>query len=234
MNNRLAIIVPAYNEESCIKNSLQAIRNACPEATIIVVNDASSDNTKKIAKTMSIILLDLPINLGIGGAVQTGLKYAARNNFDIAMQVDSDGQHDPIFIKPILEILEKDEADMVIGSRFLNRVGFKSSPMRILGIRIFSYLIYLVTNKYIYDSTSGFRAYNKKTLAFAARHYPSDFPEPESIVMFLHNGFRLKEIPVIMRERQGGISSVKPLKAVYFVFSNSIAILISALKAKKK
>lgn len=179
---------------------------------------------------MGITVLDLPINLGIGGAVQTGLIYAARNNFDVAIQVDGDGQHDPIFIKPILEVLEKNEADMIIGSRFLNRAGFKSSPMRIFGIRVFSYLIYLVTGKYIYDSTSGFRAYNKRALAYAAEHYPTDFPEPESIVMMFQQGFRLKEVPVIMKERQGGVSSVRPLKAVYFVISNSIAILISAMK----
>jgi hypothetical protein len=232
---RLAIIVPAYNEEKGLQSTLEATQKMCPHGDIIVVNDASTDNTKKIAMSIpSVTLLDLPVNLGIGGAVQTGLLYAYRNDYQVAMQVDGDGQHDPIFIHHLLEVLNNNEADMVIGSRFLQREGFTSSPMRILGIRIFSLLIYIVTGKYIYDSTSGFRAYNKKALTYAAKNYPTDFPEPESIVMMIQKGFRLKEVPVIMKERQGGVSSVSPLKAAYFVASNSIAILISGIKHNKR
>ncbi|MDO8512117.1 MAG: glycosyltransferase family 2 protein [bacterium] len=228
---KIAIIIPAYNEEKCLKASIDAIKVSCPQGDIIVVNDASTDKTKEIALSIpNITLLDLPINLGIGGAMRTGLTYVHRNNYDIAMQVDGDGQHDPVFIPNLLEVLNNDKADMVIGSRFLKREGFTSSPMRILGIRIFSFLIYIVTGKYVSDSTSGFRLYNKQALAYAAKHYPTDFPEPESIVMMFQRGFRLNEIPVIMKERQGGVSSVRPIKAAYFVASNSIAILISAIK----
>lgn len=228
----ICIIVPAYNEEGSMRDVLRSIKEYCPTAEIVVVNDASTDTTKQVAEEAGVPVLDLPTNLGIGGAMQTGFLYAVRNNYDIAMQVDGDGQHDPQFIPQLLKVLEQGRADMVIGSRFLKPVGYRASFMRLFGIRFFAWLIGIVTNKRIYDATSGFRAYNRKALAFAVRHYPTDFPEPESIVMMLRNGFRIREVSVIVRERQAGVSSVRPLKGTYFVATNAVAILVSGFKKR--
>lgn len=228
----VCIIVPAHNEEKTITAVIEKIRHYSPMATIVVVNDGSTDNTKREAEKTNVTVLDLPINLGIGGAMQTGLKYAAREGFSMAMQVDGDGQHDPRFIADVLEPLKKGTADMVIGSRFLQPIGYTSSFIRLFGIRFFAWLIGIVTNKRIFDATSGYRAYNREALEFAAKHYPSDFPEPESIVTFLRNGFRIEEVSVVMKERQGGVSSVRPIKGTYFVISNAIAIVLSGFKHK--
>lgn len=224
--------MPAYNEAATLDEVLQAIRIYCPTADVVVVNDASTDATQAVAEAAGVRVLSLPINLGIGGAMQTGFKYAVRHGYDMAMQVDGDGQHDPRFIPEVLAPLLNGTADMVIGSRFLRPIGYTSSLLRLFGIRLFAYLIGLVTNKRVFDSTSGYRAYNRTALMFAARHYPSDFPEPESIVTFLRNGFRLQEVPVIMQPRAGGVSSVRMGKGTYFVLSNAIAILVSGLKRR--
>lgn len=231
-DSSLCVIVPAHNEEKTIVSVIHKIRHVAPGAAIVVVNDGSTDNTKLEAEKTNTIVLDLPINLGIGGAMQTGFKYAVREGYQMAMQVDGDGQHDPQFIPNVLEPLKTRAADMVIGSRFLQPIGYTSSFIRLFGIRFFAWLIGMVTNKRIFDATSGYRAYNRRALEFAARHYPSDFPEPESIVTFLRNGFRIKEVPVIMKARQGGVSSVRPFKGMYFVISNAIAIVLSGFKHK--
>lgn len=224
--------MPAYNEAATLRGVLQAIRTYCPTADVVVVNDASTDATQTVAEAAGVRVLDLPINLGIGGAMQTGFRYAVRQGYNFAMQVDGDGQHDPRFIPDLLAPLMQNTADMVIGSRFLKPVGYTSSFVRLFGIRLFAYLIGLVTNKRIFDSTSGYRAYNRAVLEFAAQHYPSDFPEPESIVTFLRNGFRLQEVPVIMQRRARGASSVQVGRGTYFVLSNAIAILVSGLKRR--
>ncbi|MDP3997117.1 MAG: glycosyltransferase family 2 protein [bacterium] len=232
IQKKICIIVPAYNEEGFLAEVVGDIRKYCPEAQIVVVNDASSDSTKLVAWSQRVPVLDLPTNLGIGGAMQTGFLYAVRNGFDVAMQVDADGQHDPRFIPVLLEALGERGADMVIGSRFLERVGYRASFMRLFGIRFFAWLIGMMTNRRVYDATSGYRAYNKEALNFVAKYYPSDFPEPESIVIMLRNGFKIKEVPVVMKHRQAGTSSVRPLKGTYFVVSNAVAIIISAFKRR--
>lgn len=229
---RICIIIPAYNEEATLASVITAIHTHAPDADLVVVNDASADNTGAVAKASGVPVLNLPINLGIGGAMQTGFKYAVRHGYDVAMQVDGDGQHDPQFISQVLKPIQDGQADFVIGSRFLERIGYTSSFIRLFGIRFFAWLIGMMTNRRIYDATSGFRAYNREALEFAAKHYPSDFPEPESIVLFLRNGFTIKEVPVVMKRRQGGVSSVRVAKGIYFVASNALAIVISAFKRK--
>ena len=231
----VCIIIPAYNEAASVGRVVDQVRQVAPQAHLIVVNDASSDGTAAVAQQKGVPVLDLPINLGIGGAMQTGFKYAYRNGYDVAMQLDADGQHDPKFIPDLLRVLSEDRADMVIGSRFLQPVGYKASFLRLFGIRLFAWLIGLVTNKRIFDSTSGFRAYNRLALEFVARHYPSDFPEPESIVTMLRNGFRLQELPVVMSSRQAGQSSLGSdlgFRAAYFLISNAIAIVMSGFKER--
>jgi len=233
-SKKVCVIIPAYNESGAIKRVVTSVKHSYPPGDIIIVNDASTDNTGAIAETLGVPVLHLPINLGIGGAMQTGFKYAVKKNYDIAIQVDGDGQHDPAYIPNLLKPLYEGKADIAIGSRFLHADSYRSSFMRLIGIRFCSYLISLATNKYIHDSTSGFRAYNKEALRFAAIHYPPDFPEPESIVTFLRNEFRVKEVPVAMQRRQSGISSIRPLKGTYFVASNSIGIIMSSFKKKTR
>jgi glycosyltransferase involved in cell wall biosynthesis len=232
VGQKVCIIIPAFNEEHSLQGVIESIRYYAPDADLVVVNDASTDATSTIARRLDVPVLELPINLGIGGAMQTGFKYARRRGYDIAMQLDGDGQHDPKHMAQVLEPLRRGKADMVIGSRFLTPVGYTSSFLRLFGIRFFAWLIGMMTNRRIFDATSGYRAYNKQALAFASQNYPSDFPEPESIVQFLRNGFRIKEVSVAMRSRQGGVSSVRFSKGIYFVASNTLAIIITTFKRK--
>jgi glycosyltransferase involved in cell wall biosynthesis len=229
----VCVIMPAYNEAKAIARVLSAVTIQIPASSVIVINDGSRDATSDLARKSGVQVLDLPFNLGIGGAVQTGLKYALHAGYDVAVEVDADGQHNAAHIQQLIDALGQHQVDMVIGSRFMGQTVYRASFMRRAGIFIFSLLIKLVTGTNIYDSTSGFRAYNRRAITFLAHHYPSDFPEPESIVMLLKGGFSIKEVPVEMNKRLAGKSSLKSdfsWRAIYFVISNSIAILVSALK----
>ncbi|MCD6166076.1 glycosyltransferase family 2 protein [candidate division KSB1 bacterium] len=228
--DRVLIIIPAYNEEKSIRNVIQTVKSEYPDYDIVVVNDGSRDSTAAIVEKCGVKMISLPFNLGIGGAVQTGLIYAKEYNYDIAIQVDADGQHKPEEVHKLVDILRRGDADMVVGSRFLEKTDYHSSFMRKLGNLIFSGLIALVTKQKFSDSTSGFRAFNKRAIAFLANYYPTEFPEPESLVILKKHGFNIKEVSVYMNERQGGQSSVTKFKAVYFMISISIAILIDWIK----
>jgi len=232
VNHRGLVIVPAYNEAASIATTIQDITRAGIPLDILVVNDGSCDQTSAIAReTRKAIVIDLPINVGIGGAVQAGMLYAARNHYDIAIQFDGDGQHRgdeiPALIAPLLE----GRCDAVIGSRFVMKSpGFKSTFARRLGIRIFEYVNWLLTGIRIADNTSGFRAYNKEAIAFLSEHYPSDFPEPETVVLLAKNKFRIAEVYAAMRERQGGVSSIGGLKSLYYMVKVLLAICMTALR----
>lgn len=232
MNHRVLVIVPAYNEAASIAATLQDIIHAGMPLDMLVVNDGSGDQTSAIAReTQQAAVVDLPINVGIGAAVQTGILYASRNRYDIAIQFDGDGQHRgdeiPALIAPIVE----GRCDAVIGSRFVvQSEGFKSTFARRLGIRIFEYVNLLLTGTRITDSTSGFRAYNKEALAFLAEHYPSDFPEPETVVLLAKNKFRILEVHAAMRERQGGVSSIGGLTSLYYMVKVLVAMCMTAMR----
>ncbi len=230
MDKKVLIIVPAYNEENSIAGVLNSIKKEAPYCDIVVVNDGSMDRTAQIVEENKVNVISVPYNLGIGGAVQTGLLFAERKNYDVAIQLDADGQHKAEELKKLLDTLEKEKTDMVLGSRFLEKTNYHSTFMRKLGNRIFSWLIALVTKQYFTDSTSGFRAFNKNAIRFLSKHYPIDFPEPESLVILKKHGFKIKETSVFMNERLGGESSVTKFKAVYFMISISIAILIDWIK----
>lgn len=232
IEKRVLVILPAHNEEKSIGAVIDKIRKLGKKYHLVVINDGSTDKTQEIAFKKNVEVINLPFNLGIGGSVQTGLKYAYINNYDVAVQVDADGQHDPIFIPELIKALDHD-ADMAIGSRFMAKTNYQPPFMRKLGIEIFSFFIKLTCGKKIYDSTSGFRAFNRKAITFLAKNYPIDFPEPESIVKLLRNGFKIKEVRVEMSNRSSGKSSVTSLKAIYFMSSISIAILIERLKQKR-
>jgi len=224
------IIVPAYNEEASLPGVIEDLRKHMPSADILVVNDGSHDATSRIARDSGVTVLDLPYNLGIGGAVQTGYVYAERRGYDIAIQFDGDGQHLGSELKKLLGPLHDDSADMVTGSRFLVSSGYKTPAFRKIGIWIFSFVLSRVTGMTITDSTSGFRAANKRVIEFFARVYPDDYPEVESLVLLHKTRMRMMEVPVTMRERTGGKSSITPLRSMYYMTKVLMAVFIDLIK----
>lgn len=224
--SKVLIIIPAYNEEKNIEKVVDNIVNNYPQYDYIVVNDGSKDGTRDVCQARGYQFLNLSINLGIGGAVQTGYKYAKDKGYDIAVQIDGDGQHDIAYLEEMLPALEKGEADVMIGSRFIDKEGFQSSSARRMGIKLLSTLIYLCTGCRIKDVTSGFRAVNRRFINIYAGYYPVDYPEPEAIVAaVMHKGI-VKEHPVIMREREQGQSSINFVKSIYYMIKVSLAIII--------
>lgn len=238
-SNKILIIIPAYNEESCILNTYKSIIKYNEENNthfhIIVINDGSTDKTEQICIENNIPIISLIHNLGIGGAVQTGYKYAKDNGYDIAIQYDGDGQHDVSYIDKIVEPIRNKEADFVIGSRFINKDAsdFKSSTARRVGIKIISIAIKLVTRIRILDVTSGFRAANRKIINDFATSYPVDFPEPITNTELLKKKYRVKEVPVSMNERAGGVSSIRSWKSAYFMVNVVLTVLIVGMRRVK-
>ncbi|HHJ8080403.1 TPA: glycosyltransferase family 2 protein, partial [Streptococcus pyogenes] len=211
------IIIPAYNESSNIVNTIRTIESDAPDFDYIIIDDCSTDNTLAICQKQGFNVISLPINLGIGGAVQTGYRYAQRCGYDVAVQVDGDGQHNPCYLEKMVEVLVQSSVNMVIGSRFITKEGFQSSFARRIGIKYFTWLIALLTGKKITDATSGLRLIDRSLIERFANHYPDDYPEPETVVDVLVSHFKVKEIPVVMNERQGGVSSISLTKSVYYM-----------------
>lgn len=226
------IIIPAYNESSNIEGTVAAIKKDAPDFDYVIINDCSTDNTLEICQKNHFNVVSLPINLGIGGAVQTGYLYAKKHGYDLAVQVDGDGQHNPAFLSKMADELIESDVNMVIGSRFLEKEGFQSSFMRRLGIHYFMGLIHLLTGKKITDATSGLRMIDRNIIELFASDYPDDYPEPETIVSLLNKGYSVKEIPVVMNERQGGVSSISATKSVYYMIKVTLAILFVKLRGK--
>ena len=224
------IIIPAYNESENIEKTMEEIKVKAYEFDYIIINDCSKDNTKEICKLNGYNVLNLPINLGIGGAVQTGYKYALENGYDIAVQVDGDGQHDPGFLNMMFEEMVSTKKDMIIGSRFIRNEGFQSTGARRIGIKYFSFLIRLLSGAKITDPTSGLRMINKEVIKIFAEDYPKDYPEPESVVAILRQKKKVGEIPVIMKAREGGVSSISLGRSIYYMIKVSLAILIERVR----
>lgn len=224
------LIIPAYNEEENIVRTVEAIKKSAQSFDYVIINDCSTDGTRKICEEKGFNIVNLPINLGIGGAVQTGYKYAYENGYDVAVQVDGDGQHDPEFLNIMAEYLTEHKVDMVIGSRFIEKKGFQSSVTRRMGIKFFSGLIKILTGKKITDPTSGLRMIGRNVMEIFSRDYPRDYPEPESIVAVLRKNLKVEEIPVVMLERKGGVSSISPKKSIYYMVKVTLAILIESIR----
>ena len=230
---KILIIIPAYNEEENILKTYNSIieynKKNNMNYEVIVINDGSTDKTEEILIDNNIPHIRLIHNLGIGGAVQTGYKYALKNNYDIAVQFDGDGQHDVNYVKDIVNPIIDGKADMCIGSRFITKekAGFKSSRARRIGINIISFNIKLKTRIKIYDTTSGFRAVNRKIIELFANNYPTEYPEPITTVRAINNGYKVLEIPVIMHERIGGKSSIGSWKNAYYMINVVLSILLS-------
>lgn len=228
------VIIPAYNESENIVNTVKEIKEKASDFDYVVINDCSSDKTLEILESNHLNYISLPVNLGIGGAVQTGYKYALEHEYDMTVQVDGDGQHDPAYLHSLEETLIKEKADMVIGSRFIKNEGFQSTFARRMGIVYFTKMIKSLTGTTITDPTSGFRLVNKDVIALFANDYPRDYPEPESIVALLKRKKKVTEVPVQMKERQGGVSSIKLWNSVYYMIKVSIAILVECSRTYKE
>lgn len=223
-------IIPAYNEQDSIVKTVTDLQKKAPDFDYIIINDCSKDNTMDICREHGLKVLNLPINLGIGGAVQTGYLYAYQHNYDVAVQFDGDGQHDAAYLEAMSEVLEKEQIDMVIGSRFITKEGFQSSGLRRVGIRYFAFLTKLLFGQEITDATSGMRMCNRKVMELFIKDYPRDYPEPESVARLLRHKCRIKEIPVVMHEREAGVSSISLKKSGYYMVKVSLAILIERLR----
>lgn len=230
MEIKSIVIIPAYNEEKSIVKTVQDICEHAPEFDYVIINDCSTDHTLSVCREHHLHVLNLPVNLGIGGAVQTGFLYAYKNGYDFAIQFDGDGQHDAKYLQEMRDYMIEQNADMLIGSRFLEKEGFQSTGMRRFGIRYFSALIKLLTGQKITDPTSGMRMINRDILAMYSESYPKDYPEPESVVAIINSGKKVMEYPVIMRKRMEGTSSISPLKSIYYMIKVSLAIFLEMLR----
>jgi glycosyltransferase involved in cell wall biosynthesis len=230
---KMLTIIPAFNEEETLRGVIQGIRSFLPQAHILVVSDGSTDSTVDIAREEGAIVLEHPYNMGIGVTMQTGFLYALRNGYDIAIQVDGDGQHNPEFLPSMIQPLLTGRADLVIGSRYLSEGGFKSTLPRKMGIKFFSSLAWILTKKRTTDPTSGFRAVDKKGLQLFAEEYPSDYPEVEALVSAYRKGLQFEEVPVVMRDRQGGSSSIGILSALYYMIKVTLSIWIGSFRRGK-
>ena len=221
------IIVPAYNEALNIEKTIKDIKKNT-DYDYVVINDCSKDNTKEVCGKNGFNMVSLPINFGLTSAIQVGMKYAKENGYDIAIQFDGDGQHDVNYVKTIVDPILNGKADMVIGSRFINKDmdNFKSSQVRRLGIRLLSRVIAFKTKKKIYDTTSGFRAVNRDIMEFFAQHYPTEYPEPISTVEVLSRHMTVLELPVKMKAREHGKSSITLVKSIYYMINVIFSILI--------
>lgn len=224
------VIIPAFNEEGNLEKAIKDIKENAPDFDYVIINDCSTDGTLEMCRRHGYSYLNLPVNLGIGGAVQTGYRYAYFHGYDIAIQFDGDGQHSAKYLNEMVQLMQEEEADMVIGSRFIEKEGFQSSALRRIGIRYFSVLIKILTGKTITDPTSGMRMINRKLLGKFTEDYPKDYPEPESVVTVLSEKYKVVEMPVIMNEREEGVSSISLRKSVYYMIKVSFAILIARMK----
>ena len=224
------VIIPAYNEGGSILRAVEDIKTHAPGFDYIVINDCSTDDTLEVCRKHELNYVNLSVNLGIGGAVQTGYLYGCQYGYDLAVQFDGDGQHDGSYLERMAEELLRTGSDMIIGSRFIEKEGFQSSGLRRVGIRYFSALIRLLTGKRVTDPTSGMRMVNRDVMELYARSYPKDYPEPESVTAILRMGKKVTEIPVVMKKREEGTSSIGGVKSVYYMIKVTLAVLMERLR----
>jgi glycosyltransferase involved in cell wall biosynthesis len=228
---RKIAIVPALNEDRSIAAVIAEIRAADPEFDVVVIDDGSTDRTAAVAAESGAQVLSLPFNLGIGGAVQTGLKYARDHDFDISVQIDADGQHDPGEITKLLAPLVAGEADVVVGSRFLGEKSYKAPMLRRIGIRIFARIVSAVVGQPLTDTSSSFRAFGRRAISYFARDYPHGFVETvEATVIAARCGLRLKEVPVVMRQRVMGQSSLTLPLSIYYSIKVLVAVFVGMFR----
>jgi len=228
---RRIAIVPARNEEAAVGGVVAEIRAFDPGLDVVVLDDGSTDATAEVARAAGAYVVRLPFNLGIGAAVQTGFKFALEHGYDLAVRVDGDGQHDPTELPRLLAVIDRDEADVVVGSRFVAGTdGHRGPRSRRIGIVFFARLVSMLTRQRVTDTTSGFQALNRRGIAIFAADYPHDYPEVEATVMVHKHRLRLAEVPVRMREREHGESSITTLRSIYYMFKVTLALLVGMLR----
>ena len=233
MSERVVAIVPAFDEQEAVAAVVREIRAFDQSIDIVVVDDGSADRTAAAAAAAGASVVSLPFNLGIGGAVQTGFKYALEHGYDVAVRLDGDGQHDPTELPKLLEPLGRDEADVVVGSRFAGGERDYRPPLaRRAGIRWFAHLVSLLTRQKLTDTTSGFQAVNARGIRLFAADYPHDYPEVEAAVMVVRHRLRIKEVPVRMREREVGSSSITTLGSLYYAVKVTLALFIGIFRRR--
>jgi glycosyltransferase involved in cell wall biosynthesis len=234
LSEKVLVIIPVYNEAESITGIINQVSEMYPGYDILVVNDASTDNSGYLAEsTNRASVIHLPFNLGIGGSVQTGFKYAREKGYDIALQFDGDGQHKVDEIEKLVSAISEGEADVVIGSRFNKKgEGYKTQYLRRIGIKIFEWFSYLLIQQRITDHTSGFRAYNKRAFSFLASNYPTDFPEPEVVILLGRNRFKMMEIFTQMMRRQGGVSSIPVIKGPYYMIKVLLSMFMASIRTR--
>jgi len=233
-HNKCLAVVPAYNEEASIVDVIHAMRRHASDFEILVVDDGSTDRTRKLAEAAGVRVLRLPFNLGIGGAVQAGFTFALEHGYDRMVQVDGDGQHDPREIHKLMEAMAADRSiDVVCGSRFLTADHRYPAPIsRRTGIHVFAFILSRIMGQRVSDPTSGFRLYNDRAISLFARDYPHDYPEVEAILMVHHHRLRIVEIPVRMFQRNGGVSSINSGKSVYYMLKVLLALFVGLARAR--
>jgi glycosyltransferase involved in cell wall biosynthesis len=227
---RCIAVVPAFNEEKNIGRVLDELSAFDPALQVVVISDGSVDRTAEVAAEHGAHVIRLPFNLGIGGAVQTGFRYAWENGYELVVRCDGDGQHDPTELPKVLEPVIAGEADIAVGSRFTGAAGYRSSATRRVGIRLLAAVVSVIARQRVTDTTSGFQALNRKALGLFAADYPHDYPEVESIVMTVKHRLRLLEVPVAMREREHGTSSITAIRSVYYMAKVLLALFVGLFR----
>jgi len=224
------IVIPALNEAEVIARVVQNVRRSAPWADVLVINDGSSDETGQKAENEGAIVLHMPHRVGIGAGVQTAFMFAERYGYDLVIRNDGDGQHEAADIQWLIQVLQNDEADVVIGSRYIENRGYSSSVARRAGSALLASIISAIIGQRITDPTSGYNGFNRRAILLCAKLYPHDYPEPEAIVVLRRAGLRLKEIPVTMQPRLGGRSSITTLRSFFYMFKVILAIFIDLLR----
>ena len=230
MTARVLVVIPAHNEQVSLPVTLAEVRAQAPSVDVLVVDDGSHDDTARVARAQGATVVRHPVNLGVGGALQTGFRWACRHGYDIAVQLDADGQHDPRYLDALLAPVIAGRVDVSIGSRFVSSTGYRAPWNRRLGMLLFSGVVRLALGRPIYDTTSGFRAYNRKVIEVCQYDFPKDFPDAPLLIALARRGFRLEEVPVVMRERTAGQSFYTLGKQLYYPYKNLLASLMALIR----
>jgi glycosyltransferase involved in cell wall biosynthesis len=232
-NARYLAVIPAYNESQTLRGVINSIRAEAPDFDVLVVDDGSTDRSAAIAARAGVAVVRHPFNLGIGGAVQSGFQYAQEHGYDFMVQIDGDGQHRPDQLGVLIEAMDENPAiDMVCGSRFLTNSGYPAPISRRTGIHLFAVLLSRLVGQRVSDPTSGFRLYNRRAINLFARDYPHDYPEVEAVLMVHWHRLRMREVPVQMLQRGGGVSSIRSGKSAYYMIKVLLAIFIGLARSR--
>jgi glycosyltransferase involved in cell wall biosynthesis len=227
---RVLVIIPAHDEEASLPRTVAELRAAAPGVDVLVVDDGSHDGTPAVARALGLPVVRHPVNLGVGGALQTGFRWAVEHGYDVGVQLDADGQHDPAYLAALLAPVRAGGCDVSIGSRYVERSGYRAPVARRLGMVLFSSLVSAVLHQRITDTTSGFRAYDRAVMQVCQHDFPKDFPDAPLLIALARRGFRLREVPVQMRERTAGRSFYTLGKSLYYPYKNLLASVMALIQ----